>query len=235
MTAPMPSEPDYTVWESIDYQPAITDLLPNRLLSFLRPSSVLLDVGCNTGGVAFFLAHRGHTCTGIDINPAAIATAKDRANHHRLSASASFETVDLRDFNPPERFHAVLMTRFLTCVPKLDHWRASLDKAFALLRPGGLIYVHDFVCDPHRPVYGARYAQGKANGWRDGNFPVLDASGTLLFVAHHHSASDLAEITAPYETLLLEQHDSLSMNGNPCRMFELIGRKPHDSATPRTS
>lgn len=235
MTAPTPSEPDYKLWESIDYQPAITDLLPNRLLPFLSPISVLLDVGCNTGGVALFLTERGHACTGIDINPAAIATAKERVSGHRLSNSASFEIADLRDFNSHDRFHAILMTRFLTCVPQLEHWRVSLDKAFALLRPSGLIYVHDFVCDSDSPVYGPRYAQGKSKGWRDGNFPVHDASGTLLFVAHHHSASDLAEITAPYETLLLEHHDSLSMNGNPCRMFEFIGRKPHDSTTPRTS
>ena len=226
MTVSTPSEPDYTVWESIDYQPAIADLLPSRLLPVLSPSSALLDVGCNTGAVALFLATNGHSYAGIDINPAAIATAKDRVGRHRLATTARFEVADFLDFGSSDRFHAILMTRFLTCVPRIEHWRANLDKAFALLRPGGLLYVHDFVLDAGSSVYGPRYAQGKASGWRDGNFPVHDAHGALLFIAHHHSPSDFAALAAPYETLVLEQHDSLSMNGNPCRMFEFIGRKP---------
>jgi cyclopropane fatty-acyl-phospholipid synthase-like methyltransferase len=196
---------------------------------------MLLDVGCNTGDVALFLAESGHTCTGIDINPAAIATAEKGANRHHLSAFTSFETADFQHFTSPDHFHSILMTRFLTCIPQVELWRASLAKAFTLLRPGGLMYIHDFVCDLRSPVYGVRYAQGKANGWRDGNFTVPDASGALLFIAHHHSAEDLAEIAAPYETLLLEQHDSLSMNGNPCLMFEFIGQKPRDSTTSRDS
>ena len=228
MTSPASKSPDYAVWKSIDYQPAIADLLPNRLLPFLRSSTVALDVGCNTGGVAVFLAERGHTCFGIDINPAAITTAKDRTNRLGLSESARFETTDLRDFKPPGQFDVILMTRLLTCVPQVEHWQAALDRVFALLRSDGLFYIHDFVFDPNSPIYGPRYAQGKALGWRDGNFPVNDASGALLFVAHHHSAADLVKIAAPYETLLLEQHNSLSMNGNACRMFEFIGRKPND-------
>jgi 2-polyprenyl-3-methyl-5-hydroxy-6-metoxy-1,4-benzoquinol methylase len=224
MTAP-PGEPDYKVWEAIDYKPAITDLLPNRLLSFLRPASVILDVGCNTGGVALFLAERGHTCKGIDINEAAIATARDCANRQRLSASTSFQTADFREFVSPCRFDAVLMTRFLTCVPQAEHWRAILDKAFALLRADGLIYVHDFLWVPNNPAYGPRYADGAARGWREGNFEVRRSDGSLQFIAHHHTKADLDTITMAYNVLCLEEHDSLSMNGNPCRMFEFIGRK----------
>lgn len=229
MTGSTPNEPSYSVWKSIDYQPAIADLLPGRLVSFLNPSSLLLDAGCNTGGVVLFLAEQGHVCTGIDINPNAIQTAKERASHQRLSSSISFAVADIRDFSASTRFDAILMVRLLTCVPQYADWRAALDRAFALLRPGGVLYIHDFVCDPGSPVYGSRYTQGTARGWRPGNFAVQNASGELIFIAHHHSAADIAEISALYETLLLEQHDSLSMNGNPCRMFEFIGRKPHDS------
>ena len=227
MTVPAQSAHDHTVWKSIDYQPVIADLLPDRLLPFLPPASVILDVGCNTGGVALFLAEHGHSCIGIDINPSAISVAKDRSMHNRLATSVGFENANLLDFNPSDHFHAVLLIRVLTCVPQVEHWRSHLDKAFALLRPGGLIYVHDFFLDPSSPIYAPRYERGRANGWRDGNFAVPNAEGALLFVAHHHSSADIAEIAFPYEPLILDHHDSFSMNGNPCRMFEFIGRKPH--------
>jgi SAM-dependent methyltransferase len=230
VTAPTLSDSDYAVWGSIDYQPAITDLFPKRLLPILNTGSSILDVGCNVGGVALYLAEHSHSCTGIDINPTVIAKAKERSCQHPSAPLLNFEVADFLSFDPPDHFDAILMNRFLTCVPQIEQWRASLAKALHLLRPNGILYVHDFLLDVDNPVYGIRYSRGKAKGWREGNFAVHDSAGALLFVAHHHSESETAEIAAPYEIVLGEQHTSLSMNGNPCRMFEFIGRKEPNAA-----
>jgi hypothetical protein len=35
----------------------------------------------------------------------------------------------------------------------------------------------------------------------------------------------LREIMRPYAKMLLNMHDSLSLNGNSCRMFEFLGKR----------
>ena len=225
MIQTMSTQPDYSVWRTIDYKPAISNFLPVRLLPFLEKENCLLDVGCNTGNVALYFAEHGYLCNGIDINPAAITEAKARGSCHPQGSRANFEVANWLSFDHSGKFHAILMTRFLTCVPGFDDWHSCLTKAFALLRPNGLLYVHDFVLDPYSPIYAPRYALGKANGWREGNFPVHDSEGSFLFIAHHHSETDILEMIAPYNTLVLDKHDSVSMNGNPCCMLEYIGRK----------
>ena len=47
----------------------------------------------------------------------------------------------------------------------------------------------------------------------------------MLFIAHHHSREELDEIMSPYEKVFLNIHDSLSLNGNACRMFEFLGER----------
>jgi hypothetical protein len=47
----------------------------------------------------------------------------------------------------------------------------------------------------------------------------------MLFIAHHHSMEEIAEIASPYKKLFLNFHDSVSLNGNACRMFEFLGKR----------
>ncbi len=220
-----PAKPDYTAWASIDYRPAIRYFLPVRLLPLLGASSSVLDIGCNKGDVDLYLAlsERGHDCTGIDINATAIATARGLVSTHEVEKRVTLEVVDFLEFAPQRQFDSIIMIRLLTCMPQIEHWRACLGKALAMLRPGGLLYAHDFAM--LKDSYGSRYAQGAAQGWREGSFPAKDPTG-IPFIAHHHSESDLDELAAPYETVWLNRHLSTSMNGNSCSMFEFIGRKP---------
>jgi hypothetical protein len=74
-------------------------------------------------------------------------------------------------------------------------------------------------------AYRVRYEAGGRLGWRTGNFQVNDSQGNRLFIAHHHSLDEVASITASYESLSYRSHESLSMNGNVCRMFEFLGRR----------
>jgi SAM-dependent methyltransferase len=49
------------------------------------PGDVALDLACGTGRVAELLAERGATVTGIDLAPALVETAKERANVRALA------------------------------------------------------------------------------------------------------------------------------------------------------
>ena len=94
-----------------------------------------------------------------------------------------------------------------------------------LLKSPGYIYIHDFLTSPDIEAYRSRYEAGASLGWRAGNFQVNDARGNRLFVAHHHLPEEVDSIRAGFETLSYHSHESLSLNGNACRMFEFLGQR----------
>jgi len=138
------------------------------------------------------------------------------------------------------RFDAVILIRVLTCFPLKDRWDALLDRCSSLLNPGGLIYIDDFWQDPSFPAYRTRYDSGLAyahaegiTDWREGSFLVPEAAGTgedVDFVAHHHSGQEIRHIQARFREIDFRYKRSLSMNGNPCGMFVLMGRNRLQSA-----
>jgi hypothetical protein len=122
---------------------------------------------------------------------------------------------------PPRSFDAVLMIRFLTCFPIAEDRRRLLATARAAIIPNGILYVHDFLLSDE---YRGRYDDAVSKGMAYGDFPVMHRDGTVRFVAHHHTEQEARTMLDGYQPLLFRVHDSLSMNGNPCRMFEMIGR-----------
>jgi SAM-dependent methyltransferase len=216
----------YEVWQRIDYRAALPEMLPSSLVPHLPPGSAVLDAGCNRGGAALFLANQGFDVQGIDINPSAISAARQRAAEGQLT-NARFSIADVLDTTLPQ-FDAVVAIRLLTCLPEPALRADALSRIYAALRPGGVIYIEDFLLTPENQMYAKRYAAGAAAGLGAGNFSVQDASGNLLFVAHHHSMDELELITSRYICLQLQQFEGISMNGNSVNMFEFIGRKPEE-------
>jgi len=217
---------EYQDWAGIDYQPAIAEFSPLVVPEHLPVGSRALDVGCNKGGVSLFLAQHGLNVLGIDINPAAIEEAKLRATRTVIQGSVDFRVADILVDPPPGPFDIVLLVRVLTCFPEVAAWETLLKRAEALIRPQGYIYIHDFVLSPQSENYRSRYEAGARLGWRCGNFSVKTSTGELLFIAHHHSEEEVSAIVAPYQRVHFSIHESLSMNGNACRMFKFLGRRP---------
>src|SRR5215813_9951984 len=60
----------------------------------LHPGQRILDVACGGGRHSLAMARRGAIVTGIDLGPAAIATAKRRANKAKLRVE--FVQTDIR-------------------------------------------------------------------------------------------------------------------------------------------
>jgi len=216
---------DYRVWRSIEYRPAITELEPDALLPFLAAGQYAMDVGCNTGNTALWLARQGVSVLGIDLNADALEVARLRAAEAGLETLSHFRLADVTSDPLPGPFNMVLLIRLLTCIPSKDIWNTVLHRVFASLCSGGLLYVHDFLRDDEIAHYHQRYHEAESLGWRPGNFAVNDAQGRLLFVAHHHAPEELAQITKPYVQIDLSCHSSRSMNGNECHMFRFLGRK----------
>ena len=213
----------YGDWRCIDYKPALADLPLDSLIPYLRSGQRALDIGCNTGRTALWLHGRGLDVVGVDINADAVRQARESVNVGTVGLR--FIEGDFLDQIGLGTFEIAVMVRVLTCFPELTDWRALLNRALEYISPGGLIYIHDFLSMPENDSYRERYKEGVRQGWRIGNFAVPGKDGGRLFVAHHHSVEEVHEIMEPYEKIFLKVHDSISLNGNVCRMFEFLGRR----------
>jgi len=217
-------ESEYRHWRSIDYRPALSELPTEHLDPYLHRGQRVLEIGCNRGQTALWLASRGAEIVGIDINSEAISYAREEAE--KLSnVQAHFIEGDFLDQREMGTFDLVVMVRVLTCFPQVEHWRTLLYRCLECLDANGLLYIHDFMMSPQYESYRERYSEGAHRGWRTGNFAVPSKEGDTLFVAHHHSTEEITEIANPYERIFLNFHDSVSLNGHACRMFEFLGRR----------
>jgi SAM-dependent methyltransferase len=214
---------EYGRWRSLDYRPTLPELPVDNLAPYLHRGQRVLEIGCNRGRTTMRLGSHGLDVLGIDINAEAISQARDSAKISNVQAH--FIEGDFLDQTDLGQFDLVVMIRVLTCFVQLTNWRALLTRSLECVAGGGLIYIHDFVTSPENDSYRERYREGALRGWRTGNFAVPGREGGMLFIAHHHSREELNEIMSPYERVFLNFHDSLSLNGNACRMFEFLGKR----------
>jgi SAM-dependent methyltransferase len=164
------------------------DRLIQRALRFLPRGSRVVDVGSGLGGATRILAAAGLQVLGVDPCAASVAYARARVPSPRtqfLEASLAAFAARARG----ARFDAVLLTEVL---PELGELPAVLACLRALLRPGGILVVHDLVRAPSAPPalgrFHARGALAAAAGaagldlveWRDGTQRAVPTVARLL-------------------------------------------------------
>jgi cyclopropane fatty-acyl-phospholipid synthase-like methyltransferase len=221
---------DYDRWRSMDYRPVLSELPAEHLAPYLQSGQRALEIGCNRGQTTLWLASHGLEVVGIDINSKAIAHAREQAKK-LANMKARFLEGDFLGQADIGNFDLIVMIRVLTCFSRVEDWHVLLNRCFECLSGEGLIYIHDFVMAPQYESYRERYSEGARRGWRTGNFAVPGREGGMLFVAHHHSIEEITLIANRYEKMLLNFHDSISLNGNACRMFEFLGKRSRMALT----
>ncbi len=154
------SEPTWGIWgiPEVDLR-----LLPDDLTGVRS-----IELGCGTGYVSAWLAHRGAEVVGIDVSEAQLATARRLADEHGVDLGLIHGTAE--DVPEPDASFDLAISEYgaaLWCDPEV--W---LVEAHRLLRPGGeLVFLssHPFamVCSPldgslpiterlERPYFGMR-------------------------------------------------------------------------------
>ena len=136
----------------------------------LHSGQRILDIACGGGRHSLAMARRGALVTGIDLGPAAIATAQRRA--HKAGLAAEFVQGDVRHLEYDAVFDAV--TFIFGCFTEMPSHDAQevLQRISCSLRPGGM-----FVLDVYAPHFFAAL-DGEQEWWvgRDfiaGRFPQL--------------------------------------------------------------
>ena len=112
-----------------------------------RAHGDVLEIGVGTGRNLLHYAPDTRL-TGVDLTPAMLVQARDRAVELGIDAELRLGDAQALDFRD-NRFDAVVMTLVLSAVPDA---RRAMAEARRVLRPGGRLLVLDFVRSPHRPV-----------------------------------------------------------------------------------
>lgn len=130
-------EPDHGLRDPL-VRAAWARLLADHLPS---PPQDILDIGCGTGSLGLLLAGQGHAVTGIDLSPAMLALAREKAA--AIGLAVDFQEMDAAlPLFPTRRFDALLCRHLLWALPEPAQ---VLQRWAGLLRPRGrLLLIEGF-------------------------------------------------------------------------------------------
>jgi ubiquinone/menaquinone biosynthesis C-methylase UbiE len=116
-----------------------------KLLISIPKHSKILDVGCGSGRFSIGAAQIGHNVTGIDITPAAIAAAAEKAKKLNLN-EVDFLVGDMTElpFRDNE-FDYVFCPRFsINAVATFEKRKKAIVEMIRVVKPDGMVYVESF-------------------------------------------------------------------------------------------
>lgn len=123
-----------------------------HVLSRLRPTDSVLELGCGYGRIALRLAATAAQVTGIDVAEGSLDMARRLASQDGLGSRCSFARMDALalDFEP-DRFDMVLCLQNGIGAFRVDAQRL-LQESLRVLRPGGVLLLSTYTDAfwPHR-------------------------------------------------------------------------------------
>ncbi len=142
----------------------------------------LLDIGCGTGGHSLEWARRGIASVGVDMSPAMIELAEDKAAQLDSPIKPSWQVGDARTFEADGQFDvATMMFAVLGYMTSNDDVIAALKNVRRHLRLGG-VFVFDVWYGPAvlsvRPEGRIRVIDGQGS-------QTLRAATTEIDTFHH--------------------------------------------------
>jgi SAM-dependent methyltransferase len=202
----------------------------------------VLDIGCGTGVFALLLADRGIEVVGVDPAEASIDVARSKPGSERVRWILGDVTA-----LPPLRVDLATMTANVAqAIVDPRTWRETLKRAYASLRPGGLLMFE--TRDPARRAWeewnrehSYRVVEipgvGAVESWvevTDTAFPLVTFRGTYVFAADGHVLTSHSTLRfrerQEVEADLLAQgyavDDVREAPDRPGREFVFLARRP---------
>lgn len=171
----------------------------------------VLELGSGTGRLAFALAERGHSVTGLEIAPAMLAQAQAKRAELEPEAQrrVEFRRGDMTSTDLKRRFDVAICGYFtLAHVPRGSAWRNTFATAARHLDAGGLAAFH-------LPLVEVMRLPGPA----DLDLPVLDqpapTGGRLqLFVREREFREEVGRLDQVIEYVELDARGEVLRSSN---------------------
>ncbi|WP_455931281.1 class I SAM-dependent methyltransferase [Priestia aryabhattai] len=191
-----------------------TPFQPELFLTDVNCNATILDYGCGYGRTLFELRSHGYNhLHGVDFSVEMIKRAKS------YDLEIDFQVIKSGKLPfPNDSFDAVLLFAVLTCVYKDEEQNAILNEIKRVLKPGGIIYINDFLLNSDERNK-LRYEKGVTKYHTYGVFELPD--GAIL---RHHDEERIKEWTNQLEELEYRKVEYATMNGNRSNGLVYIGK-----------
>ena len=196
-----------------------TPFQESEFARYVRKDARIADIGCGYGRTLDQLRHLGYThLIGFDFSEGMIRRGKHLFPELDLRVKPS-SRIDL----PDASMDAVILFAVLTCIPQDGDQEILLSEILRVLRPGGILYVNDFLLnDDERNRRRYREFADKY-----GTYGVFELpEGVVL---RHFSQE---RILCLLEGFFINEFEPLvftTMNGNRANGFYLIGTKKNSA------
>lgn len=203
-------------WDGVAEKKTFTHpLRTERLREHVPPAGKILDYGCGYGRTCALLRENGfRDVVGVDISSEMIRQGL------RLHPG-----LDLRHIQggplpfPDASFDACILLAVLNCIPT-DHGQRELVRELVrVLRPGGILYLSDypFQKDARNTE---RYRRFEAEFGRYGVFRLSEGA-----VLRHHDMAWIYELLPPFDIIMEEDREVLTMNGSRAAIVQIMAKK----------
>lgn len=123
-------------------------ILIDLISKYLKYSQDILDIGCGSGTLDFYLANKGNKIYGIDISEKAISICQESAKILKLKKNTIFKVMNFPKQIPARKFDFVIFTEVLE---HLKEEKLALEKIYSLLKSNGILFIS--VPSKNSPLY----------------------------------------------------------------------------------